>query len=406
MINAQALSACLGATHWGMKQGVGRGAPEVDIFEVQPGPIKANTGMYLETWVGEPFMSASYQVAPGKSWDRPGPGYWPGPDQWYHGIQTGEDTTINIMFYGNWNSFGKPGKSSRRLKNSQSPSKNYWSDALSYNRQLTSDHFERRHKYRLEWGLPSEDEDATGLDSGYLNWYLDDEFVLSIRADNIKNVTNATVPTEPSSILFNTAISTDWGFPKPCPPGCPCDTYDCNSNWDMETCGFPDNFCEMLKNDPPKYKVNYVRVYQNKQDERHKVGCSTPERPTREYIEATMDRFALEGEKQALKPIQRGGGACDSANVTSCGGEIMGICSVTKRTCECQPGYTGPTCLAQEGSDPVDWDPPDTVKDIGYYGPSLTVSPFVYIAIGAVVIMFGAIASRRKMEGWVPIPDH
>ena len=197
MINSQALSACLGATHWGMEKGVGRGAPEVDIFEVQPGPVKGNTGMFKKTWIGEPFMSASYQVAPGKSWDRPGPGFWPGPDQWYRGIQTGPNTTINIMFYGNWNSFGTKSRkhtSRRRLKaNSQSPSHNYWSDALSYNHQLNSDHFETRHKYRLEWGLPSDDKDATGLDSGYLNWYLDDEFVLSIRADNIKTFTSKLV---------------------------------------------------------------------------------------------------------------------------------------------------------------------------------------------------------------------
>ena len=53
----------------------------------------------------------------------------------------------------------------------------------------------------------------------------------------------------------------------------------------------------MLKDDAPKYKVNYVRVYQNKQDERQKVGCSTPERPTRDYIEANLlDKFVVDGE--------------------------------------------------------------------------------------------------------------
>jgi hypothetical protein len=38
-------------------------------------------------------------------------------------------------------------------------------------------------------------------------------------------------------------------------------------------------------------KVNYVRVYQDKSDDRHKVGCSTPERPTRKYIIANQDTF-------------------------------------------------------------------------------------------------------------------
>ena len=36
----------------------------------------------------------------------------------------------------------------------------------------------------------------------------------------------------------------------------------------------------------PEYKINYVRVYQNPNDEKQKVGCSTPERPTKKYIEA------------------------------------------------------------------------------------------------------------------------
>ena len=36
----------------------------------------------------------------------------------------------------------------------------------------------------------------------------------------------------------------------------------------------------------PEYKANWVRVYQNSKDEKQKVGCSTPERPTKKYIEA------------------------------------------------------------------------------------------------------------------------
>ena len=49
----------------GMEPFLGRGAPEIDIFEVQPGNIKANTGVFLKSPVGQPFMSASFQVAPG-----------------------------------------------------------------------------------------------------------------------------------------------------------------------------------------------------------------------------------------------------------------------------------------------------------------------------------------------------
>lgn len=44
----------------------------------------------------------------------------------------------------------------------------------------------------------------------------------------------------------------------------------------------------MMKNESaiPKYKINWIRVYQDPNDELQKVGCSTPERPTRQYIEA------------------------------------------------------------------------------------------------------------------------
>ena len=44
---------------------VGRGDPEVDIFEIQPGGEKYNTGSFLESPVGQPYMSDSYKVVPG-----------------------------------------------------------------------------------------------------------------------------------------------------------------------------------------------------------------------------------------------------------------------------------------------------------------------------------------------------
>ena len=41
-VDAQKISGCLKTEHFGLKPGVGRGAPEIDIFEVQPGSVKAN----------------------------------------------------------------------------------------------------------------------------------------------------------------------------------------------------------------------------------------------------------------------------------------------------------------------------------------------------------------------------
>ena len=167
--DAQRINGCMKAQHYGLHKGVGRGAPEIDIFEVQSGKTKANTDIFLESSVGQPFLSASYQVAPGRPNNRPGGGWWPGPGQWYNGLTGGANTSLNIFFYGDYNHFrGDP------------DIKDYWSDAVSFNHQLQDTHFERKHKYRLEWELPEED----GHD-GYIRWFIDDHFVLQINGTGI-----------------------------------------------------------------------------------------------------------------------------------------------------------------------------------------------------------------------------
>ena len=169
---SQHITACDQVAHYGLKAGVGRGSPEIDIFEVQPGSLKANQGVFLRSPVGQPFMSASFQVAPGRASMRPGPGYWPGPGQWYDGLVGGKNAALNIGFYGSYNHFaGDP-----------HPEKSdYWSDAISYNRQLNESHFDRPHKYRLEWDVPTDKKD------GYLHWFLDGELVLAINGTGIRN---------------------------------------------------------------------------------------------------------------------------------------------------------------------------------------------------------------------------
>lgn len=168
--SAQHISACSEVTHYGMTAGVGRGSPEIDIFEVQPGNVKANNGPFLMSSVGQPFMSASFQVAPGRPNFRPGPGTWPGPGQWYDGLIGGTNTSMNIGFYGNYNHFRAdlhPEKS------------DYWSDAISYNRQLAAKHFNGSHTYRLEWDVPTDEKD------GYLHWYLDGDLILAINGTGV-----------------------------------------------------------------------------------------------------------------------------------------------------------------------------------------------------------------------------
>lgn len=200
--SAQLISACDRVEHYGLHTGVGRGAPEIDVFEVQPGSIKANTGNFLKMSVGQPFMSSSYQVAPGRL-PRPGEGWWPAPGQWYDNLTGGVSTSLNIAFYGTYNSF----------RDDTNPTKqDYWSDAITYYRQLNASHFGKFHKYRIEWEVPEEASKKNNYTKnyGYLRWFLDDEFVLEIKGEGFK-ATGGEISSEPMYMLLNTAISTQWG---------------------------------------------------------------------------------------------------------------------------------------------------------------------------------------------------
>ena len=168
--SAQRISGCHKAQHYGLQKLVGRGAPEIDIFEVQPGPTKAHHGPFYEMQVGQPFASTSFQVAPGRASNRPGGGWWPGPGQWYEGLTGGTNTSLNILFYGNYN----------HVRNDPDE-KDYWSDAVSYNHQLDERHFGQKFRYRVEWELPDQEKNS----DGYIRWFINDHFVLEINGTGI-----------------------------------------------------------------------------------------------------------------------------------------------------------------------------------------------------------------------------
>lgn len=390
---AQRVSGCDEIVHYGMKPHLGRGAPEIDIFEVQPGPIKAHKGPFAKSSVGQPFMSSSFQVAPGREANRPGPGEWPGPDQWYKGLKSGANTSLNILFYGTYNHFRDDVKPAEQ---------DYWSDAISYNRQLDENHFNSSHTYRLEWDVPDEHSD------GYLNWFLDGELVVSMNGTGIKEAgLGSEISSEPSYIILNTAISKQWGFPQECPANCPCKTYDCNSNQWQKQCGFSEGFCPMVK-EVPEYKIDWIRVYQDPNNPTQKVGCSTPERPTRKFIQAHQAKYKTAEDLFPLHGIQQGRGACDPRATgilpETCGGTQRGRCTAGG-VCECRQGWTGPHCLAHSGTDPIVYDEPDKIRDVGFSPPKM-VSDFLWIGLGVLVLCFLlAVRLKHRMEGWMPIPD-
>ena len=117
-----------------------------------------------------------------------------------------------------------------------------------------------------------------------------------------------------------------------------------------------------------------------------------------------------------LKPIQNGGGACTPSAIgvspASCGGPTRGTCA--GNTCTCKSGWTGPNCLAHDGSDPINWDAPTTIADLGFQAPTLTpllwtmfmvIGVFAYYYFARHVYDCGGSLGLRKRQYW-SINDH
>lgn len=148
------------------------------------------------------------------------------------------------------------------------------------------------------------------------------------------------IPSEPSYLLINTAVSSNWGFPKPCPEDCSCECYQCGIR--ECSCGLPTDYC---KNFPAGFEIDYVRLWQAEDEPKHVLGCSPAHRPTAKFIQGHRKRYMEEGDKVPLLPIQTGGNPCESDR--DCGGLPLGKC--LSGICKCSMNYTGPTCLAHRG---------------------------------------------------------
>lgn len=187
--------------------------------------------------------------------------------------------------------------------------------------QLDDTHFRDMHTFRIEW-QPGE--------GGYVHWYSDSKFRFGIEQEGLDPY-HTHIPREPSYIIFNTAISTSWGFP-PTPLGC--SEFDCKT---VEgRCGFNPQFCSSL---PAQFKIDHVRVYQNKADPSMSVGCNPQSYPTSRYIAAHPEKYIMGDQAQPLQDVEAGGGRCKSDG--DCG---EGACNAFYR-CSCKENWTGPSCL-------------------------------------------------------------
>lgn len=186
----QKISACNKINHYNLHQNQGRGAPEIDILEAMPGTNETLS----HTRTKKPYYSLSLQISPGLEWngDRPQNGYHPKLNKWYNeGISYGKNTSLNIFFYGMYlespQDVGIKKEDMFINKRDKKYEKSYYSDAISANRNLQDDHFNKKSIYRIEW-MPGKD--------GYLSWYLDNEFVYSIEAKTLEK-SGAIIPEEP-----------------------------------------------------------------------------------------------------------------------------------------------------------------------------------------------------------------
>lgn len=203
--------------------------------------------------------------------------------------------------------------------------------------------------------------------------------------DEVLNKTmGSQIPAEPSYLIMNTAVSSTWGFPYDVPDSCS-KCYDCEDP--KCACAFYAGFCKMLRNDKVELKIDSIRVYQSRDPsahvgEAHTIGCDPPGYPTKGWIKGHSYRymrnepFSYADKGHPLKNVQTGGGACDTDS--DCGGNLTGtnltavyngegsdqvdgrgkcvtakdfrgifMGSVNTMVCACEPGFTGPHCLAQ-----------------------------------------------------------
>ena len=318
-------------------------------------------------------------------------------DTWYEGLEMHGNTSINPFFYGTYLAETKPNEPVTRNKQQA-----FQADAIGVVHQLTADHFERPHTFRLEW------QPGPG---GRLDWFVQSyrhnateafegdgkgkDWVLaySLKDESLQQMMGSQIPIEPTHLIFNTAVSSTWGFPYDTPDWCP-KCFDCDDP--KCACAFYPGFCQMLRSEKTAMYIDHVRVYQSRDPDahvgaHHTVGCDPPEYPTKEWIVGHSYRYMRNppfsyDDKLPLRNVQRGGGECTTD--ADCGGHVqnpnltavyeasdgsetpdnrlleqhttvegrgrcvfglttgMFLSKPSGSVCSCNKGFTGPHCLA------------------------------------------------------------
>ena len=346
----QRITACAAHPPHGLNSRQGRGAPEIDVLEVQPGGAtfsydKQHTATKgcpgpLDPKVADalnfeqPFASTSLQVAPGVRYDadqRPTkecapttyvqPAAWGGKRvmQWYpalsdmahygSNVSTAYRVTANYYFWGDdFKHVSFP-----RMDGTTHHADDFQTDALSANTKLDQSFFDSYHTYRVEWRPGAH---------GFIRWSLDGKLQFQIDAAVLATPFNISVngsalgklrprhlPTEPMYLIFNLDISQRWGWPD-CTEvtGCSCctdcanpDCYQCTERqWLKDTCAALDS--------QVSYSIDWVRVFTPKGAAPPQ--CSPSSHPTRQWIGAHATDYMQPADKAPLRKVVAGGGGC------------------------------------------------------------------------------------------------
>ena len=346
----QEISGCSGVNHYGLEGGVGRGSTEIDVIEIMPG----EPGFLPSTQpkVERPYAAMTLQVAPGVTVNRPNSGQRPvlvgsdgtgghaptEPQTWYPDLAYRGNTTLNPFFYGTYLGKTKPEEPVTRTEDEA-----YQADAVGAMHQMKEAHFAKVHTYRVEWRPGRPGGEGEEEDKGRIDWYVKDTeegargrpggypYKKKEKKD-VKNsdynspqtpsptgwthaftilgsslsITGADIPREPSYLIFNTAVSSTWGFPFDVPPTCK-KCYDCSDP--SCACALPPGFCASLLGGAASLLIDSVRVYQEPGMEN--VGCDPVGMPTREFIKGHEYRYMRPTpfvDKGPLKDVTGGGG--------------------------------------------------------------------------------------------------
>jgi len=372
---------------------------------------------------------------------------------WYEHLEMHGNTSINPFFYGTYLGKTKPGEPVTRTE-----AQAFQADAVGVAHQLTAAHFKKAHTFRVEW-QPGPGGRLDWYTKGHkINSTLSIEgdglgkdwvHVFGIKDEILKNLTGSQIPIEPSYLILNTAVSSTWGFPADTPENCK-KCYDCDDP--KCSCNFAPGFCQMLRETDVAMYIDSIRVYQSRDPTahvgaNHSVGCDPIEYPTKEWIKGHSYQymrnspFSFEDKGHPMKKVQAGGGKCSIDN--DCGAHISHI-NLTeiyelkdlnrrlvdetstnlkqgrgrcvslsefgsplfkpspgaKKVCKCNPGFTGPKCLAEEHIDITPSAYKEKMKNSIFNSvPKLYVSPVLLSGLTGLlitVITFACIVTGKK----------